>query len=123
MRVLVATLAACNSAPVGWPLDEVAPDGKAPWGHPSDDVCLALADPEAFEVDGYLFCAMEDGLSKIPVDDPIYEPCDGPQTNLPNIDVVAAFDGVRARAWPLEKLQGRELVNDLWGDEPRLVDW
>jgi hypothetical protein len=121
VRTAVAILAACNSAPVGWPVDTVADDGRPPWGHPSDDACLAFADPAAFEVDGYLFCAQEQALEKIPVDDPIYVPCgDALGGEDP---VFAVFDGLRARAYPLDLLEGREIVNDWWGDEPRLVDW
>jgi hypothetical protein len=121
--MIVGLLAACNTAPVGWPLDGTAPGAEAPWFHPSDDKCLAMADPYAFEVDGYLFCGLEAGERKIPIDDPIYEPCDGPQTNLESTRVVTVFDGLRARAWPKTLLDGRELVNDWWGDEPLLVDW
>jgi len=116
-------VAACNTADVGWPWSGTAPGAEAPWFHPSDDKCNAREDTDAFEVDGYLYCGLEAGLNKVPIDDPIYEPCDGPQTNDTDISVVTAFDGVRARAWPEELLQGRELVNDWWGDEPRLVDW
>jgi hypothetical protein len=123
MRTVFTVLVACNSAPVGWPLDDVAPDGKAPWGHPSDDKCLSLEDPEAFLVDGYLFCGMEQGLAKIPVDDPIYEACGDTTATADDDRVFTVFDGVRARAYPIPLLEGREIVNDWWGDEPLLVDW
>jgi len=123
MRSALVLLAACNTAPVGWPTDDVAPDGKAPWSHPSDDACLSLADPEAFEVDGYLFCGSAEGLSKIPVDDPIYESCGDTTAEEIAGRVVAVFDGARARAYPIALLEGREIVNDWWGDDPLLVDW
>ena len=121
--MIALLLAACNTAGVGWPIDGTAPGAWAPWWHPSDDQCETMDDPEEFRVDGYLFCGIAAGLTKIPVDDPVYEPCDGPQTHGGDTIVVAAFDGVRARAWPIDLLDGRELVNDVWGDEPRLVDW
>ena len=119
----VILLAACNTAPIGWPYDDVAPDGQAPWSHPSDDTCLELADPDAFVVDGYLFCAAEDGAGMIPVDDPVYQSCG--ETTAAEIDgrVLAVFDGYRARAYAISLLKGREVVNDWWGDDPLLVDW
>jgi hypothetical protein len=122
-NALVVVLAACNNAPVGWPIDDVAPDGKAPWSHPSDDACLNLADPDAFEVDGYLFCAADEAADMIPVDDPVYQGCG--ETTAEDIDgrVLAVFDGVRARGYANGLLKGREVVNDWWGDEPLLVDW
>jgi len=123
MRTTFVLLAACNTAPVGWPTDDVAPDGKAPWSHPSDDACLNLADPEAFEVDGFLFCARSEGERKIPVDDPIYVSCGDTTAEEIEGRVVTVFDGFRARAYPIQLLDGREIVNDWWGNDALLVDW
>lgn len=120
--MILVTLVACNHAPSEWPDASLSPDGKAPWGHPTETACDNMDDPEAFEVDGFTFCGRDDALDKTAVDDPIYGPCDTAPDDADG-RVFAVFDGVRARGWSIPKLIDRELVNDDWGGEPILVDY
>jgi hypothetical protein len=101
--------------------DEIAPGARAPSDRPTDIVCNDRNDPNAFEVDGFLFCA--DNLAKkVPVDDPIYVGCDEVPADARG-EVLSLFDGVHARAWPLEGLHKREIVNDDFFGEPIVVDY
>ena len=111
-------LVGCNTAPL-WPDRSSAPDGNAPWFGPSDKVCLG--EPDAVEYDGYLFCKQAGATLKVPIDDPIYTSCSADLDQKG--DVLALFDGVRARAYPVDLMLGRELVNTDWDGEPVLVDY
>ena len=118
---LVALLA-CNHAPSEWPDPGISPQGQAPWGYPTDLVCDERDDADAVEIDGFTFCGAKEALGKPAIDDPIYRPCSDLPDDL-SVRVLSVFDGVRARAWPIADLLGRELVNDDWGGVPILVDY
>lgn len=118
IAVLAGALA-CNSAPLDY-REGKAPGAPVDWAGPTDDFCL-MAPGESMEVDGFLFCAEVPGRKKIPVDDPVLVPCASAVDDA--IRVVSVFDGVTARAYAVEPLLGRELVNDDFGDEPLLVDY
>ena len=110
--------AACNTAPL-WPDDAIAPGGHAPWAAPSDDACEDFED--RIEIDGFALCGVGRAITKTPVDDPIYAGCDSDLGA--DREVVSLFDGARARAYPVDLLIGRELVNTDWDGEPVLVDY
>jgi hypothetical protein len=118
--VLFAAIAGCLTP--RWPDDAIAPRGEAPWSHPSDDACLAQADLDAFEVDGFLFCGAAAGTNKIPVDDPVYAPCDAGRLGA-NEAVLSVFDGAHAQGYRIASLLGREIVHADWLGEPILVDF
>ena len=112
----------CNDAPL-WPDEGFAPDGEAPWGHPTDVGCRLFTevDPTQVRIDGYLYCGAGIAFGDIvAVDDPIYSPCtsviDG------GVDrVMSVFDGVRARAYGLASMDHREIVHTEWDGDPLLV--
>jgi hypothetical protein len=109
---------ACNPEVDG---DEIAPGARAPSDRPTDIICEERDDPDAFEVDGFLFCAANLD-KKVPVDDPIYVDCDEIPAEAEG-DVLSLFDGEHARAWPIEGLHKREIVNDDFFGEPITVDY
>jgi hypothetical protein len=118
--VVLAVAAGCNLTPTPWPDLSTAPGGRAPWGHPTDVICEHRDDVDQVEIDGYLFCGQNPGSNKVPVDDPIYAPC---RESRFDGDVMAVFDGQRARAYAIARIKDRELVNDDWDGEPLLVDF
>lgn len=121
MTTIAWSLQACFLTPP-WPDETFAPKGKAPYSHPSDAACARQRDPEAFEVDGFLFCAADAGFTKIPVDDPLYEDCS--ETTLTGDEqVLSLFDGAHAEAYRITAMIGRELVHTEWDGEPILVDF
>lgn len=115
-------LVACNHAPSDFRDGSIAPNGKAPWGYPTEVACDEMDDPDAVEIDGFTYCGRRTAGGKVSVDDPIYRPCDQLPDDVAGT-VFSVFDGVRARAWSIEKLDDRELVNDDWDGEPILVDY
>ncbi len=102
-----------------WPYEGLAPGAQAPWNAPSDEICEQRDDPIA-RVDDTLWCGAVAAENKIAVLDPIFERCD---RAAPNGAVLAVFDGVLARGYPLAELDDREVVNDWWRGEPLLVDY
>ena len=115
---------ACNEAPLDWPGDAWAPDGSAPWYHPSDLACEQdHPDEEIVVVDGYRYCGAASALQNIlPVDDPVYARC----SLVPPGDdrkVMSVFDGQRARAYALDALDHREIVHTDWDGQPVLVNY
>lgn len=119
---MIAWLAACNDAPL-WPDEARAPDGVVPWSHPSDDGCASLPDDDdAVEIDGFLYCGDEYAFDAIvAVDDPIYRPCADVEPD--EVQVMALFDGVRARAYVAPALDQREIVHTEWDGEDVLVTY
>lgn len=113
-------LTACNTAPVDYRDLGTAPGAEAPWGAPSEGVCAdRVPRPEDEVIDGYTLCAENQLLEIVPIDDPIYVPCE--EAALIG-EVVYVFDGVRARGYSKSFLDDRELVHDEWGGVPVLVD-
>jgi hypothetical protein len=88
---------------------------------PNDLFCSKYDEAETFEVDGFLFCGA-DLKKKVPVDDPIYWDCHKVRADTDG-EVLSLFDGVHARAWPIEALHKREIVNDDFFGEPIAVDY
>jgi hypothetical protein len=115
------TLAGCHLTPI-WPDDAVAPGADAPWNYPTDVACDKRGDVDAFEVDGFLYCAADAATTKIPVDDPHYVAC-GDAAIPDDADLLVLFDGARARGYRIGALRDRELVNTEWEGEPILVDY
>lgn len=116
-------LLSCNRAPVDYRDVGIAPGAKYPWAGPTDRAC-ERRDETDDPIDGFYFCASDEAVDIVPVDDPLYEPCDDPSLAAFADDVfLTAFDGVRAGAWRIDDLLGRELVHEDWGDEPLLVDY
>ena len=113
-------LVACNSAPLRYGTRKAAPGSEVPWGVPSNEACEARDDEDAVEIDGFLFCP--GGERIYPIDAPIHAPCDEVELS-DDTDVFWATDGLTARAWPTELMQGRELVHEDWPLGPVLVDW
>lgn len=112
---------ACNTAPLNGSADDIAPGGKAPWGHPTDAECSEVDLAANAIIDGFHYCEYGGELKKIPIDDPVYERCDAvAQTPA---KVLYVTDGARARAYLLDAMDDREIVNDLWGAEPLLIDY
>lgn len=115
---------ACNQAPLVWPDDAWAPEGSAPWYHPSDRACEQdHPDEEIVVVDGYRYCGATDALENIlPVDDPVYARCNlvPPGDDRP---VMSVFDGQRARAYALDALFHREIVHTDWDGQAVLVNY
>lgn len=116
---------ACNRAPVDYVSDASAPGSKYPWSHPSEGACADAGEAGDEVIDGFSYCREAEAKEKIPVDDPIYTACAelDPTAVPPNGQVLYVFDGVLARAYPLDLLDGREIVNDLWRDQPIAVDY
>lgn len=112
-------LAACVAP---YPDPSAAPGGRAPWSYPTDDVCAERADPDAFEVDGFLFCAGAAEEKIVAVDDPVLVPCADVPREQEGL-VFSVFDGARAQAFPLALLAGREIVHVNWDGDPLLVDF
>ena len=121
--MIIFTLFACNQAPIDYSPSDFAPRGAAPYAHPSETFCperdTGIVDYPV--IDGFRFCNYSPTGKKIPVDDPIYTPCsDAKYTPEP---VFYVTDGVRARAYQIQALDQREIVNDQWGAESVLVDF
>lgn len=114
-------LLACNTAPLDY-REGLAPRAQSAWFAPSDDFCDQFDDDQVL-VDGFHWCGMSRGTEVIAVDDPIYTPCAEVPAPAPGQTALTVFDGVLARAYPLELLIGRELVHDDWRGEPLLVDF
>jgi hypothetical protein len=108
---MILALLACNTAPVWWSDYGVAPGGSAGWGHPSDTRCRAVGGDDAYEIDGFLLCRTDKG--PVPIDDPIHTRCDAAEL-APGETVFYAFDGVRAKVWPLSLVEEREIFHDTW---------
>ena len=121
MRCCVPLICASCLTPA-WPDAGISPRGSAPWGFPTDVACDRRDDESTLEVDGFTFCGLEDGLAKVPVDDPIYYGCDEGDPNT-TVELLAVFDGTRARGYAIAELIGRELVNTEWDGAPLLVDY
>lgn len=112
-------LLACNTAPTDY-RGGAAPGALSPWFEPSEEFC-DQNDLERILIDGYHWCGMLRSNEVIAVDDPIYTPCAA--VSEANGTALTVFDGVLARAYPLDLMVGRELVNDDWRGEPLLVDY
>jgi hypothetical protein len=121
---LILAVLACNQAPLAWPDDAWAPDGAAPWYHPSDEACDRIfSDEERVVVDGYRYCGVSAALSHIvPVDDPKHEPCSRAPEGV-DLAVLSLFDGARARAYVIDEMIHREIVHTEWDGEPVIVNY
>jgi hypothetical protein len=124
---LILAWLACNQAPVTFPGDAWAPDGAAPWYHPSDIACDRMfPDEEIVVLDGYRYCGVSQALGHIvPVDDPVYRPCSEAHDEGHDVDleVLSLFDGARARAYLLEEMVHREIVHTDWDGGPVIVNY
>jgi Protein of unknown function (DUF3179) len=109
-------LAACPSAEVA-----TLPGAVAPWGYPTDTVCTDVVGDTHQVIDGFAFCGQAGALAKIPVDEPTFAAC----ADVPGDDrsTLVVFDGQLARAYLLDALEPREVVNDDWQGSPILVDF
>ncbi len=115
----VATLIACNSAPLGYQGGR-APGASAAWGGPTERPCQQRSGPGDVEVDGFTLCLQSNDV--VAVDDPLYVACT--KDALPGGEsVFYAYNGTVARAYQVSALFGRELVHDDWGTGPILVDY
>lgn len=115
----LVVVVACNSAPLRYTSREPAPGSEVPWGVPTESGCDGPSAEDAVEIDGFTFCP---GRGIEPIDAPVHASCQ--EVDLPgDTDVFWATDGLTARAWPTEMLQGRELVHEDWPLGPVLVDW
>ena len=113
-------VAACNTAPDTYLTDEKAPGARGYFTHPGDEACDEWGTNSDPWIDGYQLCGTENAI--VPIDDPVMVPCN--EAELADIEELFwVFDGIRARAYPLYYLEGRELVHDVFGDVPVLVDW
>lgn len=121
MRLVLPVLAlvACNTAPTDY-RDGRAPGAKAPYAGPTDTSCVARGETDT-RIDGYYYCGQEEGAQLVPVDDPLFTPCR--DVAAADTRVLSVFDGTRGRAYVVDELLGRELVNDMWGDDPLLIDF
>jgi hypothetical protein len=121
---LILLFTACNQAPTTWPDDAWAPEGAAPWYHPSDEACDRMfSDEETVRVDGYRYCGVSAALGHIvPVDDPVHEPCSEAPAGA-DLEVLSLFDGARARAYLLDEMLHREIVHTDWDGEPVIVNY
>jgi len=112
-------VAACNTAPLDYEDMGAADGADADWVGPTyDETCDE--DPNAVMIDGHLYCNADNSI--MPVDDPLMRDCD-PEIMDDDVRVFYVFDGVDARAYPIQALKHRELVHDEYGDGPLLVDW
>lgn len=119
--MVLAALTACNTAPLDYRAIGQAPGASAGWGWPSERACDRQPDmSDDVVVDGFTLCARTNDI--VPVDDPVYGPCDAGAL-AKSADVFAVFDGIHARGYATASLQGRELVHDDWGTGPVLVDF
>lgn len=115
--------AGCNWVPTPYPDPAVAPGGNAPWSHPTNTACDARPESRETDIDGFAFCGRDEGMAKIPIDDPVYVKCADAPPEAGRITVFSVFDGLKARGYVVSEMLGRELVNDDWDGEPLLVDY
>jgi len=118
--ILLAPAFGCNTAPVEYLTDEKAPGAHGPLDQPTNEACDQLGSPTDPWIDGFQLCRQENNI--IPVDDPIMYVCADADIH-PDEEMFWVFDGVRARAYPILIMEGRELLNENFGGTPLLVDW
>ena len=112
----------CNTAPLNYQSDAFHSEGKAPWDHPTETACAERDTGGEVELyDGFSWCGRNAKMR--PVDDPVLVSCDEAPSFDAATEIFFVFDGVVARAYPIQLLHGRELLHDQYGDVPVLVDW
>lgn len=118
-------LLSCNSAPLDYRDLGTAPGAAGSWMAPSDFCGEGMARdlPVHQQIGDFVYCTGPIPIK--PVDDPIFEPCDSPDTDRlsPDDEVAWLYDGVNARAYARGPLERREGVHDLLNGIPIFVDF